>query len=66
MSKKKKPEYEPRNVVVSATDLSAIVAHHWDLVDVLKEKGLDITAQKIKEIGDRFEAKLYSSGHWVK
>ena len=66
MSRKKKPEYEPRNVMVSASDLSAIVAHHWDLVDVLKEKDLDFTAKKIKEIADRFEAKLYSSGHWVK
>lgn len=66
MSRKKKPEYEPRNVVVSASDLSSIVAHHWDLVDLLNEKGLDNIANNIKEIGDRFEAKLYSSGHWIK
>jgi len=62
---KKKPEYEPRNVMVSASDLSTIVAHHWDLANLYEEQGYNYIAESVREIGQRFEQKLYKSGFWM-
>lgn len=64
MSKKKAP-YEKRNVMVSASDLSTIVAHHWDLANKLEDDGFEYIAESIREVGKRFEEKLYKSGFWV-
>jgi len=61
----KKEEFEPRNVMVSASDLSTIVAHHWELVDKLENDGFEMIAESIRDVGKRFEEKLYKSGFWV-
>jgi hypothetical protein len=60
----KKPQYEPRNVMVSASDLSTIVAHHWELVNKLEDDGFEYIAEAVRDVGQRFEQKLYKSGFW--
>lgn len=62
---KKKEQFEPRNVMVSASDLSTIVAHHWELADKLETDGFEFIADSIRDVGKRFEEKLYKSGFWV-
>lgn len=62
---KKKEQFEPRNVMVSASDLSTIVAHHWELANKLEDDGFEYIAESIREVGKRFEEKLYKSGFWV-
>jgi hypothetical protein len=64
MSNKKAP-YEKRNVMVSASDLSTIVAHHWELANKLENDGFEFIAESIRDVGKRFEEKLYKSGFWV-
>ena len=64
MSNKKAP-YEERKVMVSASDLSALVAYRWDAMKSLEERGLNSMSDELLEAGNRCSDKLYKSGFWV-
>ncbi len=65
MSKIKREPYEDRKVMVSASDLSTLIAYRWDAMRSLKEQGFDILADDLQEAGSRCTERLYKSGFWV-
>lgn len=64
-TKKKEPYNPNQKVMVSASDVSRLVAHAGEMSRIMEQQGYVHIAKSIRESSDRMTDRLYKSGFWA-